>query len=333
MKGAFFQIIMAIRTLPALGFNIPSAWIFEKILQLEENLTGQDVTLRSVFNPADKRPSMKLFLKDNDYRFKDFSSGNYGDGIELYRLMVGISREEAKIQLQDIWNNKKNIHIDYKFVKPIKEVTAYETRNWNDIDVSYWKRRKAASAELEFFNIKPIKNYTLCITRDNTKTIRVFDEPLMYGYFTKTGELYKIYKPANKAAKFIEVFSYTQGEDQLTYKKPCLIIMSSLKDIVGMTKLKFSFAEYVAADSENIILSKEKINYYKSKYKYVSVLFDNDSAGLKAMNQYKEVYGIQGIFFNVEKDVDECIVQHGLNNTRLFLTPILKKHYESLRSN
>jgi hypothetical protein len=314
-------------------YPVPNTWIFEKILNLSGKLNGDTITILSVFNVRDKVPSMKIYYSDEGYRFKDFSSGNYGDGIELYSLMAGVTRIKAKEELYELWKKNTHVTIDFKYEKAKKNITNYVLKPWSSIDVSYWKRRQTSSKQLEHFNIKPLKEYTLEIIRNNTKTIRIFNEPLMYGYFTKENVLYKIYKPGNKTAKFIEVFSYLQGEDQLTYNKPYLIIMSSLKDIVGITNLKYNDIEYVAADSENILIPKEKIDYYKSKYKQVSVLFDNDKAGLNGMIQYKETYNIPGIIFNVEKDVDECIVQHGLKNTRLFLTPILKKHYELLRAN
>ena len=67
------------------NFPIPSNRIMERILNLEEALEGQSVKIKSIFNKADNDPSMILFFSDDEqiYRFKDFSSGNYGDAVDI----------------------------------------------------------------------------------------------------------------------------------------------------------------------------------------------------------------------------------------------------------
>ena len=53
--------------------------------------------------------------------------------------------------------------------------------------------------------------------------------PMMYGYFDKKGNIYKIYQPKQKKHKFIKVTSHLQGLDQLKYKNKYLAICASLK--------------------------------------------------------------------------------------------------------
>ena len=77
------------------------------------------------------------------------------------------------------------------------------------------------------------------------------------------------------------------------------------------------------------LISKDKIDFYKSKYKYINTMFDNDKAGINSMNIYREKYDIRGILLNVEKDVAECSKQHGLKATKLFMTPLLKKELKN----
>ena len=52
--------------------EIPSTWIFEHYLKLSEKLTGQNIKMKSVFNPTEKTPSMFIYFdaKHNDYRYK-----------------------------------------------------------------------------------------------------------------------------------------------------------------------------------------------------------------------------------------------------------------------
>jgi hypothetical protein len=151
-----------------------------------------------------------------------------------------------------------------------------------------------------------------------------FAQNMCYGYFNKAGELYKIYQPTRKIAKFLKLKEYTQGEEQLTYKARCLIIASSLKDIGAFKALKFNQIELVAPDSENVTITQAQIDKYRQEYEYVFTMFDNDVAGMKAMKHYKDLYNISYIYFNVEKDVAECVKQHGVASTKVFLIPILK---------
>ena len=42
--------------------KIPSYWIFEYYLNLPEKLTGQDIKIKSIWNTAEKTPSMSIYV-------------------------------------------------------------------------------------------------------------------------------------------------------------------------------------------------------------------------------------------------------------------------------
>jgi hypothetical protein len=69
--------------------DVPSDWIFEHYLELPEPLKGQRVRINSVFNPADKTPSMYIYYyaEGSAYRFKCFSTGNGGSAVDLMRYL------------------------------------------------------------------------------------------------------------------------------------------------------------------------------------------------------------------------------------------------------
>ena len=162
------------------------------------------------------------------------------------------------------------------------------------------------------------------MTRGEEVSIREFDKPFCYGYFRKNGDLYKIYNPKDHRTKFIKVKNYIQGHDQLRFKGNWLVILASLKDIMAFQELKLSpNIECIAPDSENTMITSKQLAYYQKRYKFISILFDNDLPGKKSANKYKEVYGIPFTEFDVEKDVADCVKEHGIDNTRIFLTPHL----------
>jgi hypothetical protein len=72
--------------------QIPREWVFEYYLNLKEKLSGQDVKILSIFNARDKVPSMFIYydVVSRSYKFKDFSSGNQGDSIELVKALFNM---------------------------------------------------------------------------------------------------------------------------------------------------------------------------------------------------------------------------------------------------
>jgi hypothetical protein len=302
--------------------------VFEKLLNLPEKLEGQSVKIKSIFNPNDEDPSMVIFLDDNNmYRFKDFSTGLYGDYVDVAEHLFGLTRQDAFYKILEIFENDTDISSitsNTPLSRTIKEVTAHTVRKWIKADELYWKEFHIGGKFLKEYNIKPLSDYTLTMTRDGQSQDMSFPTGLSYGYFNKEGVLCKIYNPKNKKAKFIKVNEFIQGEDQLTYNAKCLIIAASMKDIGAFKSMKLKDFELIAPDSENVKLSVEKLNYYKSKYPYVFTMFDNDVAGMKSMKEYEEEFDIPYIYFNIENDMADCIKEHGPENTRMFFKKAFK---------
>jgi len=337
-QPAFFFKQIMIQTINYTNKNFPIASnvIFEKLLGLEETLDGQSVKIKSAFNPKDKDPSMIIFLddKENIYRFKDFSSGLYGDAAELVQHLYKIpTRQEAFRKIIELLKDEDIERVTTSYQKEIKEVTAYTTRKWLTIDANYWKAYGIGGVFLKKYNIKPLSSYTLTSTKGEVTSQMEFNNPMSYGYFNAKGELCKIYNPLRKTAKFLKVREYTQGEDQLTYDKRCLIIASSLKDIGAFQSLKFKDIDLVAPDSENVTITQQQIDHYRKHYKIIFTMFDNDIAGMKAMKHYKELYGIPYIYFTVEKDMAECVKQHGPISTKKLFIPVFKDALKRSKDN
>jgi hypothetical protein len=82
--------------------------------------------------------------------------------------------------------------------------------------------------------------------------------------------------------------------------------------------------ETIAPDSENSILKPLIVNHLLQKYKRVVTLFDNDEAGMKAITKYNEVYGIDGNYLSLDKDLSDAVKNFGLQKTHEQLKPLLK---------
>jgi hypothetical protein len=315
-------------------FEVPREWVFEHYLNLEEKLIGQDVRLKSPFNPSDRRPSAYVYYSTsgNRYMFKDFSTNIGGDGVTLVQKLFNLTtRGEAAYKIIQDYNkwilvNKNDIGIrEYKVHQRFK-VKEFVVRQWNTLDQKYWTKFHIGSKLLERFNVKPLESYTMSKEVDgNEKTLIISGRHSVYGYFREDGTLYKIYQPLVTDHKFIKIRDYIQGTDQLTYKKKYLVICSSLKDVMAFTRLGYKEAEAVAPDSENTLIPAHVISAYLQKYESVCTLFDNDKAGIEAMEKYKLKYNIPGVHLELSKDLSDSIKDYGINTTGKVLTPLLKK--------
>jgi hypothetical protein len=310
--------------------DVPRTWIFEHYLNLEEKLSGQDVKIKSVFNARDKNPSMYIYFNQSkdQYKYKDFSTDCQGDSIDLVlRLFNLSSRGESAYKIITDYNeyiltNGEVVIKEFKQHSKYK-VSNFKTRTWTTIDQRYWSKYHIGSSLLEKYNVYPLESYVLSKEEDNETKELLISGNNIYGYFRKDGVLYKVYQPKIKDTKFIKVKDYIQGMDQLTMEVPYLVICSSLKDLMTFVRLGIKNAEAIAPDSENTLIPEHIIHAFKNKYKGICTLFDNDEAGIRAMQKYKDKYNLPYVILDMEKDLSDSIEKYGVANIRDMLMPLL----------
>jgi hypothetical protein len=310
--------------LQALSANdIPSYWVFEHYCKLDTKLVGQDVKITSPFNPGEKNPSFCIYVKGNRYFFKDFSTDNGGNHLEFLKLMYNCPIEKAVAIMLEDYNAFMLENSDERYIKSEGryEVTSYQERSWTNLDAAYWTQYKIDSNILNHYDVRPLESYVM--EKENCRDISI-KHAYIYGYFRSDGELYKIYQPKSKDNKFLKVRGYIQGTDQLKFDKPNLIIASSLKDIMTLSKFGYN-AEYVAPDSENTIIPSGSIAMYKDRYKALCTLFDFDEAGIRSGEKYKKLYGIESVILPMSKDISDSVRDHGVDKVHENLFPLLKE--------
>ncbi len=312
--------------------DVPSYWAFQYYLNLDEKLTGQDIKIKSIFNPSERTPSMCLYVdkaynidgtQAKQYVYKDFSTGKFGNKIHLVKYLFNLSFSNAVEKLINDYNSYvKNEQFDkLTFVKQSKwKLDFAKTRQWNNSDANYWLQYNIGSSMLNSYNVRPIEYYNLV---QEEQIFKVTGQN-MYGYFDKNKELYKIYRPLSNKYKFFKVKNYLQGLDQLTYNKPYLVICSSLKDSMSLKSIGYN-VDVISPDSENTIIKPYVINNLVLKYQKVITLFDNDAAGINAVKKYKETYNINGIVSPLSKDISDAIKNYGVSKVHKELKPLLKQ--------
>ena len=317
--------------------QVPNEWIFEYYLSLGERLVGQSVNIKSVFT-EDAHPSMYIFYYQisKSYRFKDFSSGKFGSGIELVKeLLQKVTSKKVYLKDAEVdilknykeWCSKNKSESELRNIKPRQsfKVVEHTKRLWNTDDQKFWTQFGIGSNLLDKFKVMPLESFRMMKTEEDGITEMTIRGNYNYGYFRSNGDLYKIYRPYIKLNKFIKIQDYTQGLDQLTFTVPYLIKLSSLKDIMGFLRLGYKSFEAIAPDSENCLLPKHINALIDIKYKKKIVMFDIDEAGKLAMKKYNERYGDPYIILPMAKDLTDSIRDYGVNAVRHILTPLLKE--------
>ena len=295
--------------------DVPSKWIFEHYLKLQEKLKGQDVKLKSVFNEFDNDPSMYVYMcsRSTTYKFKCFSSGHHGNGINLVQLVCKLDYRNAILKVIEDYkaflSNEDYVHTPTVAV-PKWLIDSYEVRSWTKDDANYWTQFNIGSKLLEKYNVKPLAEYVL------SRGIESFSRKgsKVYGYFNTKDELCKIYQPGSEK-KFLMIKNYIQGWDQIEDKE-LLLVCSSLKDIMSIKSLGID-CDCIAPNSENSSIDCiiEWIKGYPKKY----IIFDNDLAGIKTMKRYNKEYGISFIHVDLSKDISDSIRDHGAKKVKEYL--------------
>lgn len=315
--------------------DVPTTWIFEHYCNLNQKLNGQDVKIKSMFNNADKIPSMCIYYDkiNSVYKFKDFSSGKSGEGANLLMYLYNLTFSEAAFKLINDYKEyiKNNHKSDIKIKEYAKfKVTDFIIKTWNILDRDFWVKYNIGTTILNKYNVKPLSKYTMSKEEDGRTESITISGDYLYGYFKNDGTLYKIYQPKNKKKKFIKVKSYIQGLEQCE-NHSYLLITSSLKDIMSIKSLGVKI-DCIAADSENTFISKSEIVKLMESYKSISVCFDNDLPGITSMQKYKELYGFNVFYLPLSKDISDSIKDYGVKKVLYTFVPLINKSFENGKS-
>lgn len=311
--------------------KIPTSWIYKHYYTLfskddrslkliNQPFDGRTIKVKSIVN-RDSDPSLCFYFKNGRYLWKDFSSGLGGDAIDFVAYLYNKFRPGAESQIvaEYEFSIDAGISIDAPDIKIIKKDYKLGCATFDNRSLEFWKSFKIRLETLRKFDVRQLKFYDIigddgtCTTYNNS----------CFGFFSKKGP-YKIYQPLELNAygsKYITIdSSYVIGSDQLEFKKPYCGIISGLKDIMAIDELDLEI-EYVAPTSESSLLKSDFVTMLKSKYRYVFTMFDNDVAGIKAMQRYKKIYDIPYVRINLLKDLAENNKHHDLK----FLRPYYAK--------
>ncbi len=288
---------------------------------------------------ADNVPSFSLYYhraEKQTLMFFDFATKDCGDFIIFVTKLYGISYSKALLKIAyDLkltnFNIDNNIKIQITNIEKIKEKKLIDVginkREWLQKDKLFWQQFGITKSTLELYNVIPIKFIFY-------NGVAVKAESLAYAYCEKKDNIisYKIYQPLtkNKKYKWINNANYTvhQGYTQLPKKGNLLIITKSLKDVMSMRDVMNISA--IGLQSESVTMKDSVMEEYKSRFKKVICLFDNDKAGIKLSELFASKYNIPYFLLPELPNVTDFsdLVKYGGNNVA---TSIFKESLNKIK--
>lgn len=310
--------------------TIPEGWIYKWYAQhndkrsqiISQPFDGRTIRIHSFMN-KDVTPSLFIYLRsDGHYHWKDHSSGISGDASYFAQWLLSknwhVAVEDIKKKYEKFLESGEQLdEIPIEDIEIVNITYEEKKRNINIKDMDFWKKWKIPVHLLLRYKVEPLISYS--ILKNNTTVGNFNNFENVYGFYSNAQGLYQIYQPTKKEAKYINTKKdYLIGSDQLCFNKDVCIIASGLKDTLALKAIELNI-EVVAPKSENTIIGYDKIEMLRTKFKHIITIFDNDDAGVKAMNLYKKIYNIPFVHLHLHKDLAD-------NNEKEDIE-FLKKHY------
>ena len=328
--------------------------IFSYYLQLPisditDSITKSNKKIKNIYR-NEKNPSVKFeYSNSGKLKMIDYGSKLWcGDCFHIAGVILNKDCNNNKgfmMILNDILQNVVN---DKNYYIPIDKPIINQNPNkiktiellsqpFTIFDNNYFKQ----------FHIKPesIKN-TFAVNHywiEGKMNIYEYSEKdPCYAYFIDNLEnnvLWKLYFPLRTKVKFITNCPLPiEGLTQLKGNK-YLIITKSKKDKFLLDQifrdLNIKNIDVTTVLSESINVSKEIINYLKSKYKLILTIFDNDECGNEQTEYFAGTHYIYPFFFwgikgeNQSKDVSDTSRDYGYKH----IVSLVRDNYINLLNN
>ena len=266
---------------------------------------GEQITTLGVYHSPlreDNIPSFALFfhrVEPNILMFKDFATGDCGDFVAMVRKLFNLSYSEAlekvafDLGLSNYGVSGTKQTVNYtKITQKQKVELGIKIRPWEILDKQFWKPFGIKKSTLEKFNVFPISHVFY-----NSNAVKVSKHAYVYAEKKDNKLTYKIYQPfEDKLKKWINNANYSvhQGYTQLPKSGELLIITKSLKDVMSLHDVVGVSA--IGLQSESVMMKDSVMDEYKSRFKKVVCLFDNDDAGTKLAKEFSKRYGVPYFF-------------------------------------
>lgn len=253
--------------------------------------------ISSPLRDDDETPSFSLFIptKIRDPRpeevwWRDFARGSgsvfefirqfaahhYGLFLETRKELIEFVDQELNLGIfEGLKKERKRRVIDYEKAKESKEIL-FKSRDYTRMDLFWWIQY---GIDQELLKTHDVRSIQYLLNEDYTIKHTFGSYDLAFAYVIQ--DKVKVYCPTSSTFKWRNTcpVNYIIGAEQCN-SKDTMIITKSMKDILVFKSLMDCDA--IAPQFEGGLFSEETIKKIKSKYTYVFVVMDYDTAGKKS---------------------------------------------------
>ena len=286
----------------------------------------------------DKNPTCALNrTKSGRLMMKDFGTNWYGDCFAYVSELFHTSFTEALVIIANDFNliktdlKKNKAKIEYTGEKIELKSTAIiqvEIRPFQQYELDWWAKQGITEKTLKKYKVFSCKNVWL---NGNIFHLEK-DNQLVFGYYggIKEGiELWRIYMPGKKRYKFISNWQSCKLQGAKLLPKDggdYLVITKSMKDLMLLHEFDIPA---IAPCSENLFMSQKTYDKLKSKFKTIFLLYDLDSAGIRASKKIKSEFPDIRILLLPRtkrcKDCSDFVKKHGKKAFLKLVTELKEK--------
>lgn len=284
---------------------------------------------KNISNPflPDKQntPSFNIFQcsQNNEWRFKDFATGDEGSCFDLVMKVYKVSFPEAiEIINRDLClllDNKVNQNHTKNQSKLIKQVYSFKKREYTDSEMAFWHKFGINIEILKKYNVVAIEEYCNTSKEGKFYSVRSNPDKFIFGY--DNGNWLKVYKPLDEKQYRFQYLGtkeqdYIFGWTQLPEKADLLFITGGEKDVMTLAAMGFNA---ISLNSETAVLDNRIADELKQRFKKIVILYDNDQTGLKQSELLAANHNFHRIVIpvipNNGKDISDFIANGGKKDT------------------
>lgn len=292
----------------------------------------------------DKQPTCSFYKnKRGILKFKDFAGPTfdfvgavqYINNCSYYKALRIIANDFGFIENSNIPKNPPKIKYSHKVLKVTEKAKIQvEIQDFSKEELEWWWSFGISKNTLKKFKVFSIKSVFLNGHYHTSSSERT---PI-YGYYggldSEDNELWRLYMPTKRKFRFLSNWSATmiQGARQLPKFGEILVITKSMKDVMSLYEHGIVA---IAPNSENLIITKNKINKMTNIYSRPFILFDNDLSGVQGAHKYKKSYNCSCIFIKRKyaKDISDLYKKSSSTQfweiidelDQIFKDPLIKK--------
>lgn len=322
--------------------KITKDFILSKVNQesIMQHYTGNDVTSKKLVTSclrSDNHVTVGYYKSKSGILYMhDFATNEHLDCWNVVMRLYNCSFYKAlNIIANDFGLSDTNVvPTKINIIPEIKEtessIIQVQIKDFTDRELEWWKSFGISKKTLKKYHIFSVQHVFLNGELKFTSS----EQCPIYGYYfgkdKNKKEFWKIYFPMNKnkGIRFINNLpkKILQGYHQLPKNGDLLVITKSMKDLCAMYEFDIPA---VSTASESTFISDKQLEEFKSRFKHIIVIFDQDRSGRYNMSKIRKLHPELNYFIIPReygsKDFTDLIRDHGIEKVKTLVSEFLTK--------